>query len=346
MNSRKRFSNALKIALGLAITVLALYFFFKSVSLHEVLGHLKRLNALTVLAVIGLTLLSLYLRGLRMKYLLPRQEGASDKGMMAVVTVAFMANNVLPARIGEAVRVFLLYKKNRYSLHSSLGVVAVERVIDSTGYALCVLIPAAFYLPLFRTRQFMGAVPVMYLVKFTFVAACCAILAGLLYRLFPGRFLGLFSALSDRLWRPVGRALGHLVTLLRESTEWMFNLQRTAIVLALTPLVLGSYVSMMFILARALDVDLRPLQALFSAGVVAFGVALPSSPGYVGTLHLALRESFLVFGFTASAGAAVAILYHLISWAVTVVAGIFFYFRMDVRFSQMKIPESGREGQK
>ena len=39
----------------------------------------------------------------------------------------------------------------------------------------------------------------------------------------------------------------------------------------------------MFLVARSVGIDLAPLDAVFVASALALGVAIPSSPGYVGT---------------------------------------------------------------
>jgi hypothetical protein len=75
------------------------------------------------------------------------------------------------------------------------------------------------------------------------------------------------------------------------------------------------------------------------AGIIAFGVAIPSSPGYVGTLHLAMREALVLFNVDVDTASAIAILYHLISWIATVVTGLYFYFRLDVSFKEIKAAE-------
>ena len=39
----------------------------------------------------------------------------------------------------------------------------------------------------------------------------------------------------------------------------------------------------MFLVARSVGIDLEPLEAVFVSSALALGVAIPSSPGYIGT---------------------------------------------------------------
>jgi uncharacterized membrane protein YbhN (UPF0104 family) len=99
-------------------------------------------------------------------------------------------------------------------------------------------------------------------------------------------------------------------------------------------------------ISRSLGLDINLLKALFVSGILAFGVAVPSSPGYVGTLHLACMEGLILFGVGVNEAAAAAILYHLLSWSITVTCGLIFYFQMDVSLKDIKQAEELENGEK
>ncbi len=320
---------------GLLITGIALYLFFRSIDLNNVIVALKRVNPFVVLVCAALTIASLFIRSFRFRFLLPDRQGTDKKHLFQLVTIAFMINNILPARLGEAARAYLLYKKNRFSVHVSLGSLVMERVLDSLFFALFIVVPSIIIRPLLSGKKFFGEIDVMVAVRFGWAVVVGVAVLIILYRLFPGRILGFGEKVSARAGSRIGKIVGHLLLIIKESTEWMFLNKKALIIIFLSPFIIVCYALIIMTLAGSMGIDLGFWPAMFSSAVVAFGVAVPSSPGYVGTLHLALRESLVIFGVDKDAASALAILYHLLTWIPVVILGLYFYFRMDVSFKEM-----------
>lgn len=336
------FRSWLKAGVGLGITLLAAWLFLKTVDVSKIGTTLRAVEWPALLAAAVLTLVSFQIRAFRLSALLPAEPGAIRKGFFSPITIAFMANNLLPARLGEAARVFLVYKKNRFSLHASLGSLIWERAADSFFYSLCILVPALVLMPVISGARFFGTVDVMVGVRLAAIAAIVILAATLLYRLFPEFWSGLLRTVSGRLKGRMASAIDHLLRLISASSAWLFHAGPVARVILLTPLAIGCYSLIIWCLARGLHLSLAYPAALFASGIIAFGVAVPSSPGYIGTLHLALREALVVFGIDVDSASALAVLYHLVTWAVTVAAGLFCYFRSDFTLKELRTAKEER----
>ena len=75
------------------------------------------------------------------------------------------------------------------------------------------------------------------------------------------------------------------------------------------------------LVARSVGIDLAPLDAVFVASVLALGVAIPSSPGYVGTYQLLGVESLGLLDVPVNQALAFSILMQA-SWFIpTTLAG-------------------------
>jgi uncharacterized protein (TIRG00374 family) len=70
-----------------------------------------------------------------------------------------------------------------------------------------------------------------------------------------------------------------------------------------------------YFVARSVGVELEPLEAVFVASALALGVAIPSSPGYIGTYQLIAVESLGLLDVDESQALAFSILMHA-SWFV------------------------------
>jgi uncharacterized membrane protein YbhN (UPF0104 family) len=73
--------------------------------------------------------------------------------------------------------------------------------------------------------------------------------------------------------------------------------------------------------ARSIGIELSPVQTLFVAGVVNLGVAIPSSPGFIGTYQWLVVAALGVFGVGASEALAFAILLHALWYVPTLLVG-------------------------
>jgi len=74
---------------------------------------------------------------------------------------------------------------------------------------------------------------------------------------------------------------------------------------------------------------------MFGVAFAAIGAAMPGAPGFVGTLHAALKQGFGFLGVQESGAAAITILYHAIGYIVVTFMGIVFYFTMKLSFDDI-----------
>ncbi len=74
--------------------------------------------------------IALYLRTHRWRFLLRPIIGESRRAIFPVVVVGYMANNLIPVRIGEVVRSYYLSLREDISTAGAFGTVAVERASD------------------------------------------------------------------------------------------------------------------------------------------------------------------------------------------------------------------------
>ena len=98
--------------------------------LDEIRDALSQANYSFVIPAIGLYFVAVFFRALRWRYLLSPLGSFTLGRLYPVVVIGYMANNVLPARLGELVRSYYLARRERVSASATLATVAVERVYD------------------------------------------------------------------------------------------------------------------------------------------------------------------------------------------------------------------------
>jgi uncharacterized membrane protein YbhN (UPF0104 family) len=133
------------------------------------------------------------------------------------------------------------------------------------------------------------------------------------------------EALIERLTRPWPRLSAWLVEKAGSFLEGLAALKdgsRFVRVLVWMLLTWGFNIAWYYVLMRAFLPAAEPLWALFSIGVASVGVALPSSPGYIGVFEGVLVGALSFFSVDPAVALAYAVVAHVTYLAITALIGV------------------------
>jgi glycosyltransferase 2 family protein len=200
---------------------------------------------------------------------------AARRDSYALTTVGYMGNNVLPARAGEMLRVVLLSPRANAGKRTLIGTVVAERMLDAL--ALGAIFVVVVY-GILRKTTLPSDRPLV--AAGVLLAGAVGALAG--FQLLRRR--GALARLRDFL-RPLAGAPRALL-----SREGVALLGVSFVVWALEATV---YLAV----ARATELDISGMGALYVVALTNLFAMLPAAPGYVGTFDAAV-----VFGVKAIGG--------------------------------------------
>jgi uncharacterized protein (TIRG00374 family) len=311
--------------------------FFQKVNIHKLTEELLALSPLTVIGCVFWGIMTLVLRAWRWKIMLPEAENTSKKGLFPIVSIGFMLNNILPARLGEAARIVLLWKKNGFAPALCIGSIVIERVFDTLAFMSCFFIPV-FILDAMKSAQLSGNVAgksmtlqtVAFLFGGIFSIACLIVF---LYSFFPAPTRNFVKKLLRFVPRSQHARVQTLGSEVLSNLNWIFSLKKVVLVVVLTYGMLLCYAVMIAMLAKAPGFSI--LNGLFAQSFAAMGAAIPLAPGYVGTLHAVLLQGLLLCGLDREKAMATAILYHAIPYCAITLLGLYYFFRMRVSFKDI-----------
>jgi hypothetical protein len=282
MNTRQRRT----IALSLVVSAVFLFLAFRDVPLEDLGAALRRLHPGWLLIAIALSLLIMVFRTWRWQLELRPLERVPFGRLWVVTAVAYMAINVLPARLGEVVRPWLLSRRSSVSFSNVVGNLVVEKTMDAVVTLLYILAGLATIenLPAWvRTGARVPAVGAVVLV----------ILVLLLYwrgEAFVDRTVLRF--LPERFGAAVRRITGAIVAGMRVLPNPRLVLAVFCVSLTLWFLpILSSYVMM-----RAFEFQLPFSAAVVVFIFIGFGTALPNVPGMLGPYQYACILALGLFG--------------------------------------------------
>lgn len=116
--------------MGIGVSLILLLVLLYQVDLSEMGDALANANYLYLAPSIALYFVAVYFRAVRWRFLLSPMKVLPVGRLYPVVVIGYMANNLLPARLGELVRAYYLARREPIKASSALGTLAVERVYD------------------------------------------------------------------------------------------------------------------------------------------------------------------------------------------------------------------------
>ena len=261
-------------------------------------------------------------RALRWRRILREQKDFSLKGIMVPVMVGHMANNVLPARLGELYRAHFLGRRAEMSRSGAVGSIVVERTLD----VMMLIITTALVFLLFPQTRFLGGPIVGIALIFL------ALAAGILFCVLA----------AERTNEMTYRVLG----LLPKKIEGFFNSRLESFLRGIRGLTTirgyleaGGYtVVIWFLEAAAIALSIISFGVLLPLGgyflvyaLVVLGTTLPSAPGYVGPYQYAFVLALGVFSVSEGEALAISVVAHISLLGSITVIGLALLWREQLK---------------
>jgi uncharacterized protein (TIRG00374 family) len=300
--------SLLRGGLGVAISVVSLYLVIRQVDLGAVGRVLGSAAPGWVAGVTACIAIDVLCRTVRWQGLLAPIQRVRFVPVLGYLLVGYLANNVLPARLGELVRSHYLGDRENMSRATTLGTIVVERVVDT---AVLVAIASAAILVLNVRGVVASAVLVGLGITGLLIVGLAAALVA--HRL---PYADRAVAAVER-WPTVislaGRLRGGLAVAGRPRT--------VAVAVGWSVVAWSATVVGFAAAGHAVGVELTWGQAALLAAGVSLATAIPAGPGYLGTFELAAVQIAAVFGVGADPAVALAVLVHAVILVLTSAGG-------------------------
>lgn len=308
-----------RIVPGLLVSVICLAVVFYFVDLHK-LGESLRLADYRLIAIAMLFSFAwLGVRGLVWRSLL--QEKASYRQVFLAINEGYLLNNLLPFRLGEVGRAFLLSRTAQLDFWQVLSTILIERTLDVTLVAGMMLTSLAVVM----SSLYAQASGVTYTGQAALASGGLMLVGlGMLYLLARNRqsALALFETISRR-WPGIKRLGGNALVALLDGLAILTDGRRFLVALGWMGLNLLVATVQYYILMLAFIPAAQPLWAVFTLAAASLGVAAPSSPGNIGVYEAVVLGALSVFGVNSALILAFALTAHMIQYLVTGVLGIY-----------------------
>lgn len=326
--------NARSVA-GFLLSALLLWWTLRDVEVEAVWQVLRRSNGVlfALCTLVGTAIFPI--RARKWRPILEPVAGVLPFGpLWRSTAIGMMMNNVFPLRAGEFARAFALSREvPQVAMTSALGSLAVDRIFDALVVFLMMF--AAMLDPRFPSGATVAGRSMTDIAVFgvTIVGAALAVCYMVVLR--PAWVVQLVSRLAERVLPRQRDLLVGFVELGVASLGVLRDTRRFLSLFLWTAVHWGTHALALWLGFLAVGIDAPVTAALFLQGILAIGVAVPSSPGFFGVFEAAATVGLEVYGVPKDLAVSWALGYHLLSFIPITVLGAVYFARLGLSVRDM-----------
>ncbi len=309
-----------RLVVGLLISVAFLALVLTRVDLAQVGRALGDASPALLVLALAVVAFDLMIRAFRWRVLLAAivPNPPSILRAASYLTIGFMANSILPARLGDVARAYLAGAAFGAARLATFGTVMVERVSDGLIMVILAVLSSLLVVSLAELRDLQAQ-------------ALIVVAAG-----FAGLGLLVVAIRRGPLARTrAGTVVRGLLDRLGAGARALRTLRGAALVVGATAAAAITASIVFAIVAGAVGLTLSPQQVVLLASGTALSLAIPAAPSSIGTFEFVGVLILTAFGATAEVALAAIILVRLVTTVPLALVGLVVAWATHLRPSAM-----------
>lgn len=300
----KRISRHALIAIQILVSVGFVWGLLRRTNFDQIASHVAAASVSLLAISLVTKFMGFTLMAVRLQRFTSGAGGLTFGESFRAQSIAFVGNNVLPLRLGEALKIGFMSKRGLSSISACIGIVAVERILDSLFLVLFIGAALALF------SDVIPASGALYL----FSAVACAAFTVLYFSArLPDRFTALVAAVTSIL----GARQSEILT--RHAAQFARGISALAsprLLISLIALTAGYWIFSalsVYIWILACGIDVPWHAAIIVLVFVSLSTVIPSAPGFIGTYHYFAALALSLFDVAPEMAASFAIVGHAVA---------------------------------
>lgn len=316
-----------KFIFGVLISSLFVYLTFRGVEFETICQGLKDVRYRFLIPGLGFPLLISFLRSLRWGIILSPLEKIGQKKLIPLTCIGYMAVIVIPMRIGEFLRPYLLSTSSKISISSAVGTIIVERTLDIlTILAILFIVVFISSSPEWLLKTGYSLLPFFLLLIFF-----------LCFFYFKKELsLKILKPVLDRLPTEVGKKVEGLLQNLTDGFSIISNPVRLVYALLLSIFIWISSALTAYSIFYFLDLQLPLVSAFMVLIITIVGISIPAAPGMVGNFQYAAIVALSLFNVEKTDAFIFSMVYYFLGVGVAILLGLVFLPLVDISIKDIR----------
>lgn len=331
----------IKFVIGIGISLFFLYFLFRKIDLQQLFAVLKTVDYRLLAAAVMITLISYSSRAVRWHYLILPKKRARPGNLLSATIICYMANNLLPARLGELARAYVLAQKEKLEVSTVFASLVIDRLFD--GFAVLIILVFTFFtvsLPP-GMEDVQNALVTGGYVTLGIYLAIIAFLV--LLKRATARTVHIVAIILKPFPKVVAEKAVHLLVSFISGLQLPSKSMDLMAVIVASAFIWSTAAWPIDLVLQAFNIHLPFTASLFILVFLVFAVMVPASPGYVGTYHAACMYGLMAFSIPREQALSVALVVHAIGFFPVILFGFYFLWKDKISFSTLKSIDPDKE---
>ena len=299
---------------GIVISLAGIYWAFKDFNFMDFKQSIQQIDSVYFLFATIFLWGSVWLRGLRWKWLFKESSSPSVSSLYRAELIGYFGNNVLPLRLGELLRTYIVGKENNFSKSFVFGTVVLERLMDMlalTFFGIILLFLYPFEEEWISDYLLKGGVAILIIIL------TLTILSRFKSNNTSNKFLSILNQILDGLLS--------------------IRKQKVIPVVISSLLIWSIYLLDVYLIQKAFQFNLSWAQTLAVLVISSMVLSIPSAPGMIGTFHAAVKYTMVdLFAFTPNEGNSFAILMHAYGYILFTLLGAYYFLKSQFHENAIK----------
>jgi uncharacterized protein (TIRG00374 family) len=316
--STKQTSGWLRLVAGVAFSILALWIILRNVDLQQTYAAWQEMDLRYFPPALLLFVATVVARAFAWRTILGDRITVGKA--FFTENEGYFLNNVLPFRLGEAGRALILNLTTKLSFWEVFSTIVVERIFDMAimaGLLLSTLVFVSGAEWALDAALMVGGLVVVGFAALFLIARS------------PDGVETIYQKITTR-WPRLQQWGAEKLKLFLQGLQTLREPKRFGLVLCWMLITWTLNVSWYWVLLRAFVPEAEFLWAAFSVGVASLGIAVPSTPGYIGVFELATVTALGLFSIPESDAFAYALISHALYLVTTVLLGLVGFSRESI----------------
>jgi len=324
--------------IGAAISIVLLWFVFRNIDLEKLFVVLQDVNYLWLLPNLFLVLFAIFQRAYRWKFMIEPIKKVRYSNLLSATSIGFMANNVLPFRLGEFVRAYSLSSQDEeISKTASMATIIVERIVFDL-IALLLIFGAIVSLSdmIIEPRIIYGS----------YIAIGIAFF-GVIFMLTLSMNSDVASKIIVRYLFFVPESIKNRIQnmVLHFSSGLEFTKKPSLLAsVSIHTLLIWFFMGLSnYFVFLAFNFDLTLTTSFVLLVVVSISILVPSAPGYIGVYHGAVVVTLLAYGIPKENAVSFALVLHAAQYIPITTMGFYFLKKEHLSLKSLEAEATEQE---